>query len=387
MFVLHRGTSDDRVIKVSRRPFLVRLNRFLLRCLRKFSQQNWSTTNPVLHTFGKISAGLVKELNASDADILHLHWISNMLSISDVSRLQKPIVWTLHDMWAFCGGEHYAPEGFNSRFKIGYNIDNRPAGESGPDLNRKAWATKRMAWNKKQFTIVCPSRWLAECASQSILLANSTVHIVSNPLDTKRIWRPANRETSRVDLGLPSDKKIVLFGADGGLCDPRKGSDLLSEAISKVVAKLPGEVELLIYGESRKLERNSWPCPIHYLGVVHDDRLLSKAYSAADVMLVPSRQDNLPNTALEAQACGTPVVAFNVGGLPEIIAHRETGWLAKPFDTEDFAEGILWILAEHDRRQMLSLFSRKRAYMHYSEPVVARGYASIYENLLASVSR
>lgn len=115
----------------------------------------------------------------------------------------------------------------------------------------------------------------------------------------------------------------------------------------------------------------NWPCPVHWLGVVCDDRVLALAYSAADLMVVPSRQDNLPNTAIEPQACGTPVVAFDIGGLPDIVAHRETGWLAKAFDTEDLAAGILWVLEARNRWQGLSQAARARAVEHFSQQVVA----------------
>lgn len=384
MRVLHCGTFDDRVTSGTPPSIAARMIQILHRRWLLHRHRNWHTDNPTLHTFGKISAGLVDELNASDADVLNIHWISDMLSIADISLLKKPIVWTLHDMWAFCGGEHYAPDDAKSRFRQGYCADNRPPGECGPDLNRQTWEAKRRAWARQRFIIVSPSKWLADCARQSVMFANTAaVYVIPNPLNTLYPWRPIQPESARVALGLPPDKKLILMGADGGLVDPRKGGDLLRDAVARVAARRPGDLELMIYGQEKPAADETWPCPVHWLGVVRDDRVLALSYSAADVMVVPSRQDNLPNTAVEAQSCGTPVVAFKVGGLPDIVTHLETGWLAKAFDTEDMAEGILWVIADKDRWGKLSQLAREKIVERFSFPVVARQYAALYEKVLS----
>ena len=247
--------------------------------------------------------------------------------------------------------EHYAPDDTTSRYRQGYSADNRHLSERGPDLNRQVWEAKRRAWARQRFTIVSPSRWLAACAQQSVLFTDAAVHVIPNPLDTVNTWRPIPRDVARVALRLPLDKKLILTGADGGLINPYKGGDLLRISLARVVTRQSGDVELIIYGQGEPATGETWPCPVHWLGVVRDDRVLALAYSAADVMVVPSRQDNLPNTAVEAQACGTPVVAFDIGGLPDIVIHRESGWLAKPFDTEDMAKGVLWVLGDSKRWQ------------------------------------
>ncbi|MBU1397594.1 MAG: glycosyltransferase, partial [Proteobacteria bacterium] len=301
-----------------------------------------------------------------------------------IGRLRKPIVWTLHDMWAFCGGEHYASDNTTARFRNGYHIGNRPPGERGSDLNRHTWEAKRRAWARQHFTIVSPSRWLAACAQQSVLFSEAAVHVIPNPLDTGKTWRTIPRKVARVALCLPPDKKLILMGAYGGVDDSRKGGDLLRYTVARVAAQQFGDVELIIYGQGKPTHDETWPCPVHWLGVVRDDRVLALAYSAADVMVVPSRQDNLPNTAVEAQACGTPVVSFNIGGLPDIVAHRETGWLAKAFDTEDLAEGILWVLSDKNRWDKLSRLAREKAVERFSPDVVAKQYGRVYEEVLSS---
>ena len=385
MRVLRSYTDDNSVITGVVQPSIfVRLVLKLHSNWLAHTRRNWYTDNPVLHTFGQIGAGLVDELNASNADVLNLHWISDMLSVKDIGKLLKPIVWTLHDMWAFCGGEHYAPDDINARFRQGYRDDNRTVGERGPDLNRQTWEAKRRAWARQRFIIISPSRWLASCAQQSVLFSNTEVRVIPNPLDTVKTWRRIPQEAARVALSLPPDKKLILMGAEGGVIDPRKGGDLLHDAMKRVVASQSGQIELMIYGQEKPAQNVNWPCPVHWLNVVRDDRVLMLAHSAADLMVVPSRQDNLPNTAVEAQACGTPVVAFDIGGLPDIVIHHKTGWLAKAFYTEDLAAGILWVLEDRDRWYRLSQVARARAVECFSFKVVANQYKQIYEEILST---
>jgi glycosyltransferase involved in cell wall biosynthesis len=286
-------------------------------------------------------------------------------------------------MWAFCGGEHVAPDHAQSRFRQGYLADNRPQGESGPDLNRVAWEAKRLAWAQQKFAIVTPSRWMATCVAQSVLFREATVRVIPNPLDTELVWTPIDRQSARSRLGLTQNKAYVLFGSAGGMTQ-LKGEDLLRAAMPSVVAALGDEVELLIFGQYAPAGYDTavWPCRVNWLGPVHDDRVMACIYSAADVMVVPSRQDNLPNTAIEAHACGTPVVAFSVGGLPDIIEHHKTGWLAAPFDTEDLGRGIQWILSDRQRWQVLSKHARDNAVAKYSPSAVVPQYIDYYQTVL-----
>jgi glycosyltransferase involved in cell wall biosynthesis len=382
MRVLHRATSDESVRGgEARQSINARIVNKLRDSWRSMRQRGWYTDNPVLHSFGQVSAGLVNELIADEATVINLHWVSEMLSIRDIGRLNKPVVWTLHDMWAFCGGEHFAPDDAAARFRVGYRADNRPLGERGPDLNRRTWDAKRRAWANQRFTIVSPSHWLADCARQSVLFADAAIHVIFYPLDTANVWRPIAPEVARIALGLPLEKKLILMGAQGGVADPRKGGDLLRDALGRVVTH-PSNVALIVYGQSAPRKEQNWPCEVHWLGEVTDDRILALANSAADVVVVPSRQDNLPNTAVEAQACGTPVVGFDIGGLPDIVAHRETGWLAKPFNTADLAKGILWVLDDGNRRLSLKRAARERAVERFAPQIIAKQYSQLYEQLL-----
>ncbi|MCC7226265.1 MAG: glycosyltransferase [Burkholderiaceae bacterium] len=383
MRVLNRETPNDLVFDgVPPRQFAQRVRSRVERMLRDRALRKFRTDNLIMHSFGQESAGLVDELNASDADVLNLHWIAKLLSISDIGRLRKPLVWTLHDMWAFCGGEHVVADDAHARFRLGYLPGNRPPGEGGPDLNRIAWETKRRAWAEQTFTIVTPGRWMARCARESVLFRNSPVHVIPNPLEMTELWRPIPQRFARMSLGLDPNKQFVLAGSAGGM-PHLKGEDLLRKCMEEVSAVAPGKAELLVFGQNRPAIPGDWPCPVHWLGSVRDDHTLAMLYSAADVTVVPSRQDNLPNTAIESHACGTPVVAFAIGGLPDIVTPGETGWLASPFDTHDLAQGVLWVLGDQARWSSLSGAARVSALAKYSPQVVAAQYLSVYDGAFA----
>ena len=327
------------------------------------------TQNPIIHSPAILPSNWVKRINASDADVVHLHWVQGeMLSIADIGRIQKPIAWTLHDMWAFCGAEHYTEE---FRWREGYQRDNRPAYESGFDLNRWTWQRKRNHWQRPMH-IVTPSTWLGGYVRDSALMRDWPVTVVPNCLDSTR-WAPLEQNPARDLLGLPRDVPLLLFGAMGGGRDPRKGFDLLSGALEHLYGEMPG-LELAIFGQLAPRNPPDLGFPIHYIGHLHDDLSLRALYSAADALVVPSRQDNLPNTAVEAQACGTPVVAFHIGGLSDIVEHQHTGYLANAFDVVDLAAGISWVLGA-DLRQA----SRERAVARFSNAVVAERYRAIYD--------
>lgn len=333
------------------------------------------TGNPIMHSPAVVPSSWVKRINSSDADVVHLHWVQGeMLSIADIGRIEQPIVWTLHDMWTFCGAEHYTEE---LRWREGYRRDNRPAYESGFDLNRWTWQRKRKHWQRPMH-IVTPSQWLAECVRESALMRDWPVSVVPNCLDTER-WAQLDQVLARELLRLPADVPLLLFGAMGGGRDPRKGFDLLQAALQHLrdEPSVRG-LELVVFGQLAPQSPPSLGFPIHYTGHLHDDLSLRALYSAADTMVIPSRQDNLPNTGVEAHACGVPVVAFNIGGLPDIVEHQRTGYLAKAFETEDLAKGIAWVLA-HSASGQLGQQARERAVERFSERVVAGRYLSLFE--------
>jgi glycosyltransferase involved in cell wall biosynthesis len=332
------------------------------------------TQNPVIHSPAVLSASLVKRINQSDADVVHLHWIcSEMLSVADIGRIQKPIVWTLHDMWAFCGAEHLA---WDQRWREGYRRDNRPAHESGFDLNRWTWERKRKHW-QRPMQIVTPSRWMGECVSDSALMKNWPVNVVPNCLDTEQ-WQPIPQVLARQLLGLPVDVPLVLFGTAGANADHNKGFDLMACSLEHLRGEIPG-LELVILGQLAPRIPLNLGFHVHYTGYLHDDLTLRALYSAVNMLVIPSRIENLPNTGIEALACGTPVVAFDTGGMSDIVRHLATGYLAKAFDTIDMANGIKWILTDSQMLVRLGLNARRDAVNNFNCQKVANQYIAVYK--------
>ena len=337
------------------------------------------TDNPILHSPAIIPSTWSQRLNCTDADVLHLHWVNGeMLSIPDISKLGKPVVWTLHDMWAFCGAEHYTEE---FRWCQGYWKDNRPSYESGFDLNRWTWNRKRKHW-QKPLQIVTPSQWLADCVTKSALMADWPVRVVPNTINTD-IWQPFDQNLARKLLHLPLDVPLLLFGALNGSRDPRKGFDLLQAALNHLRGQMPG-LQLVVFGQLAPKEPIDLEFPIHYMGRLYDDISLCLVYSAVDALVVPSRQESFGQTASEAHACGTPVIAFDNSGLTDIVEHLKTGYLAKAFDTTDLAHGIQWLLSDLSRLMTLGLAARERALDKWSVKVVADAYQNVYNSVLVN---
>lgn len=339
------------------------------------------TGNSVAHEPALFSSGSARWLAKAGTDIIHLHWVSdNMLSVRAIGRLPGKLVWTLHDMWPFCGAEHYSDD---TRWHSGYNAENRPAHESGFDLNRWVWRRKRKAW-RRPIQIVAPSRWLAGLARESALMSGWPVEVIPNAIDTGT-WRPGDRAAARSLLALPEDRRLILFGAMGGDRDPRKGFDLLATALGHLKTSGIEHLSLLVFGRGAEAAMDL-PYPIHYLGHLRDELSLRLLYVAADMLVVPSRIDNLPNTAMEALACGTPVVAFDVGGMADLVVHGRTGYLARAGDSADLARGIGKLLAEpagSETSIAMSRAARAHAEAEYAPSVVARRYLEIYRRLLS----
>ena len=327
------------------------------------------------HSPGVLPSSWPQRINGSDADLVHLHWVhQEMLSIADIARIRKPIVWTLHDMWAFCGAEHYTTD---YRWLDGYRRDNRPEHEKGFDLNRYTWERKRKHWHRPM-SIVGNSYWISDCVSKSLLLRDWPVTTIHHPLDTNS-WYPIDQRLARQLMGLPQDCPLLLFGALGGGKDPRKGMGLLLDALVQLHSEPSLQsLQLLVFGQSAPQSPPQLGFPVHYSGHLHDDLSLRALYSAADVMVVPSRQEAFGQTASEAHACGTPVVAFNTGGLPDIVDDRVTGVLAEPFEPASLASAILWVLDDPQRRRALGAAARQRAERLWNPARVAGLYAEVY---------
>jgi glycosyltransferase involved in cell wall biosynthesis len=314
--------------------------------------------------------------------LINLHWIKDShLRIETLAKLKLPIVWTLHDMWAFTGGCHYDQD--CGRYVESCGACPQLKSNNNCDLSRWIWQRKSQAWKNVLLTIVTPSKWLAECASSSSLFRNLRVEVIPNGLDLQR-YKPVNRQLVRSLLNLPQNKQLVLFGAMKATSDRRKGFHLLEAALQSLCqSEWRERIELVIVGASRSNDQDNLSFKTHYLGKLNDDISLAQVYAAVDVFVAPSLQDNLPNTVVEAIACGTPSVAFKIGGMSEIIEHYSNGYLAQPYEIEDLAKGIVWLLEDREKHQKLSQQARAKAEQKFTIESQTSRYASLYNEILA----
>ncbi len=311
------------------------------------------------------------------ADIVHLHWISGMLEYPAMPEIlgDKPVVWTLHDMNPFTGGCHYS-EGCD-----GYKDECRDCPLlGGADLAHEYWTLKRDALaGVKNLRIVCPSQWLADCAAQSSLFRDREITVIPNRIPVEH-FTPTTKLAARRKLGLPLDARLIAFGADS-LGSKRKGGDILVESIRALVGRGQAtNVQGLFFGA----DSLDMPLPAHSMGYVSDPEKLSLIYAAADVFAFPSREDNAPQTVPEALLSGTPVVAFPIGNVPELITHCDTGYIARYEDVPDFARGLDWALNKAGSAE--ALMRGVRAHVHvraYHDPQrSADGYVALYRKSL-----
>lgn len=354
------------------------------------------TKNPILHSPGWINNFKARQINSSDADVVNLHWVCDgLISVAQIGKITKPVVWTMHDSWTFCGMEHHPKDSRDLRFVEGYTTGNRPDHSSGLDLDRWTWNRKLKSF-RSPMHLVSPSNWLAEIAGRSKIAGNWPIRVIPNPLDTN-IFKPIEKSVARDILHLPLGKKIILVGAFGSVMNPNKGFDLLTEALGVFANKIRDKSVLsdpaiqenraddylvVVFGQSEPREFGGFPLPIRFLGHFSDDHALSLVYNAADVVVVPSRMENLPQTATEAQACGVPVVAFDVCGIPDAVVDKETGYLARAYDTLDMGSGIGWIFESTERYRNLSQAARARALKLWSPDVVAAQYDDWYRHAM-----
>lgn len=318
------------------------------------------------------------------ADIINFHNLHtgyfNYLGIPGLTK-SKPAIFTLHDMWSFTG--HCAYSYDCDRWQQGCGQCPYPGTypEIARDNTRLEWQLKDWVYSKSNLTIVTPSQWLTEQAKKSILNRFSIYHI-PNGLDTDA-YQPLDKDKCKNILGIPAEKKVIMFCADG-LQDSRKGGDLLVQAIQTLPKALKAETLLLTLGSGGEKVLEVVGISTLNLGYVSGDRMKSIAYSAADVFIFPTRADNLPLVLQESMACGTPMVSFKLGGVPDLVRPGITGYLAQPEDTQDFCNGIVQLLVDREQRLKMSENCRAIALQVYTLELQAKKYIELYEQVLRS---
>jgi glycosyltransferase involved in cell wall biosynthesis len=381
MFVLRRS-SDDLHVRAAAPPAnpLAWLRRTLRRRTIEREFARYAAKRPDgLEPFSddRTEFGALAEQMPA-CDVLNLHWLRKFLDLGAFfATTQRPVVWTLHDMNAFTGGCHY--DAGCGRFTDRCGRCPQLGSADEHDLSRAVWERKKAMFDALpagRLHIVALCEWMAREVRRSPLLGRFPVSVIPNGLDTE-VFAPRDRRAAREQLGLPVDGRLALFVAES-VKNRRKGFQLLLDALRGL--NLEDGITLLSIGRSPP--ELSLGCGHKHLGEIHDDATLAAAYSAADVFVLPSLQDNLPNTALESLACGTPVVAFDTGGIPDIVRPGLTGALAPVGDPAALRKAITSLLGDSDALARMSAHCREVAVKEYALEVQTKRYAALYEKLL-----
>lgn len=318
-----------------------------------------------------------------DADILHLHWTNQgFLTISSLRKLLttgKPVVWTFHDSYAFTGGCHVRYTCENYKQECGNCPVVKTPGAN--DVSHRFWKKKRALYDQYRFSVITPSNWLGIAVKSSSLLKDFSLTVIPNAIDSA-LFHPMDKKEARKRLGLPEDRFIMLSGFMPSKVDKHKGTSYLTEAIEILASKVDKEhTELVIFGNRPGAELIDFKIKTTYLGTINNDTLLATVYAAADVFLTTTLEDNLPNTVMESLSCGTPVVSFTTGGVPDMVKHKENGYLATYKSAEDFANGIAWIM-NHENKPALNEGARQTVLVNFSMEVVAKKHIELYKTLI-----
>ena len=325
-----------------------------------------------------------------EADVIHLHWVNQgMLSLRDLRAILhsgKPVVWTMHDFWPATGICHY-PHDCEAFLGKCHNCQYLSGGGSASDLSSRIWKQKADILSRYRVTFVTCSQWLRSRVENSRLLRNQQVLSIPNTIDT-HLYRPADKKSVRCRLNLPSDRKLILFVSQK-ITDPRKGVGYFLEACRILASSAPDAGErygVIILGGNADRFRDMLPLPVYPIGYVSNQQRIIDVYNCADLFVLPSLEDNLPNTIMEAMACGVPCVGFNTGGIPEMIDHRQNGYVAHERDAADLYEGMRYVLDNEDY-QSLSRAAVGKVHSSYSQDSVARRYIEAYENACRPILR
>ena len=368
MLVLQKQTDDENVIALYDNWFINKLK-------SKFHKYHRKIFSPKVNEFSDIFSinHIIKKVKSINPDIIHLHWInSSFFNLNDLAKLKIPIVWSLHDMWAFTGGCHY--DKGCGRYKN--NCLNYPL-LNNTSIASNIFKKKKTIYDKiPNLTIIGLSKWLSYCAKESFLFKNRKVINLPNCIDTN-IFKPKNTKELRKKLNIPMVKKILLFGAMNPN-QPRKGGRLLYNALKYLNAE---KYEVIIVGKS-SFEINNLSLKIHFTGNIKDENEMISYLSLANATILPSIQENLSNMVIESLSCGTPVVAFNIGGNKDMIEHKQNGYLVKNINSHDLANGIKWVTDNKLRNKELSYNSRKKVLDNYKESILIPKYIIFYEKIL-----
>lgn len=379
MLVRDKQSDDERVVSVNHSGFQRLLNflRFVWERLVIFLCNKLNRKDLFRVSIANTGVHLASHPLVKEADVIHLHWINQgFLSLKGLRQLiatGKPIVWTMHDMWPATAICHHARtcECFQTLCQNCFYL-----GSHNSDLSTLIFSRKSKLYTNSTMTFVCCSKWLMNRAVKSQLLQQRKVLSIPNPINLM-LYHPLDKQQAREQFGLPLDKPLLLFGALN-VTDERKGIDYLIRALHVLSTQ---SVELVVFGQVKDKIEEMLPVRIHAMGYLSDDQKIAQLYSAVDMFVTSSLEENLPNTIMEAMACGTPCVGFQTGGIPEMIDHAKNGYVAHYQDAQDLAKGIQWVI-NHPNPEALRQACVEKVRTHYAEAVVAQQYITLYEQLL-----
>ncbi len=384
MYVLDKYTSDERVTQFRSTPGRMEWMARNARRLRlNLAQRRYAKTSPPERTFfseDRTPFYVDACRQMPEAELVNLHWVAGFLDLGAFFGClpsSMPLVWTLHDMASFTGGCCHAMgcDRFTQQCGACPQLGSTDEG----DLTREVWRRKQKyyaALDPSKFHIVTPSGWLGEEVKRSPLMSRFDRSVIPYGLDLE-VFQARDRRFSREVLGIPQDAKVILF-VSNGLHVHLKGFKHLIGAMEEMDAASGIFLLCLGFGAPPELER----FPHAHITSMSDDRALSMVYSAADVFVLPSLADNLPNTMLEAMACGTPVVAFAAGGIPEAVRPGVTGLLAKTGDAAELRAAMLELLGNDTKRAEMSANCRRVALAEYDLSVQTGRYVRLYTEML-----
>lgn len=341
---------------------------------KEISKQERYSFSTALFGENLLQHPLVKE-----ADILHLHWVNHgFLSykhLGELIKTGKPIFITMHDMWYMTGGCHHARECTNYQNQCGNCVFIK--GNSENDLSRIGYLKKKSIYTN-DITFIPVSKWLENLTRESSLLQNNRIVNIPNPLDIK-IFHQKDKIESQKRFNLKPNKTYILYAA-AKVDNIRKGYEYLSKALGELFhsdLSIKKNIEIVVMGRVKDQSLINFHFPTHFIGNLTSEEEVIACYNAVDLFIAPSLEENLPNTIIESMACGTPAVAFGIGGVPEIIDHKVNGYVAEYKNASDLIEGVKWILSE----QNLSEKCINKVSDHFSEEVVAKQIIDLYQDI------
>ncbi len=362
-------TKFQRIIYTTKK----RINNYLI------CQKNKKRPNHLeIFTYNNKGYDISNHKLVKEADIINLHWIENFVDYKKFfSKVKKPIVWTLHDMNPLTGGCHHSDEceKYSNHCNKCFQLNSK----NKKDISYKIFEIKENLIHNLNIKIIAPSQWLLKCAEKSEIFKNKEKKCIPNgvPIENFRI---INKENCREIIKLSKKKFVILFCAES-INKYRKGSTFLIKALEHLKNEMDtSQITLLMIG--KKKNNLDYNFDIKQLGYIQNEDFLSVGYNSADLFVIPSLAENLPNTIIESMSCGTPVVGFNVGGIPELIKDNKNGLLANYKDSKDLAKKIKWMIEHPEERKKMGINARKFIEEEFSQEIQAKEYIKEYEKLI-----